>query len=325
MSWQSKKLGNVSRIVRGGSPRPIKKYLTDDKAGVNWIKIGDATGSNKYIHNTKEKITREGISKSRFVESGTFLLSNSMSFGRPYILKTEGCIHDGWLAIFDYEKELDQTYLFYFLSSSAVQKQCNQLAKGTVVRNLNIELASQLIISYPSLPVQKQIVAKLDVAFAGIDKAINATEKNIENAEALKSSILSQSFSGDLPNVMVNTVKLGDVCELINGRAYKKPELLDKGKYLLLRVGNFFTSDKWYYSDLELDDKKYCNDGDLLYAWSASFGARIWSGGKVIYHYHIWRVDIDDSQIDKKFLFYWFEFDKEKIKGSSPDQVGSLT
>ena len=111
--------------------------------------------------------------------------------------------------------------------------------------------------------------------------------------------------------------KLADVCTLRNGRAYKKPELLVKGKYRVLRVGNFFTNRNWYYSDLELDDTKYCDNGDLLYAWSASFGARIWEGEKVIYHYHIWRVDINEEIVDKRFLFYWFEFDKELIKAAS--------
>ncbi|MCU7853843.1 MAG: restriction endonuclease subunit S [Candidatus Thiodiazotropha sp. (ex Monitilora ramsayi)] len=108
--------------------------------------------------------------------------------------------------------------------------------------------------------------------------------------------------------------QLGEVCTLRNGRAYKKPELLDKGKYRVLRVGNFFTSNHWYYSDLELEDTKYCDLGDLLYAWSASFGPRIWEGEKVIYHYHIWRVDFDAKKIEKKFLYYWFMWDAESIK-----------
>lgn len=110
------------------------------------------------------------------------------------------------------------------------------------------------------------------------------------------------------------TKKLREVCELINGRAYSKPELLAEGKYRVLRVGNFFTNDHWYYSDLELEEKKYCDTGDLLYAWSASFGPRMWAGGKVIYHYHIWKVVHDRAQIDQKFLFYFFQWDTEKIK-----------
>src|SRR4051812_36219211 len=93
------------------------------------------------------------------------------------------------------------------------------------------------------------------------------------------------------------TKKLFEVCELVNGKAYKKAELLAHGKYKVLRVGNFFTNNHWYYSDLELEDKKYCTTGDLLYAWSASFGPRIWQGGRVIYHYHIWKVVHDPQQI----------------------------
>jgi type I restriction enzyme S subunit len=111
--------------------------------------------------------------------------------------------------------------------------------------------------------------------------------------------------------------KLADVCELINGRAYSKPELLAEGKYPVLRVGNFFTNNHWYYSDLELETKKYCDTGDLLYAWSASFGPRIWTGGKVIFHYHIWKVVPAPALIDQKFLYYFFLWDTEQIKEDS--------
>lgn len=107
---------------------------------------------------------------------------------------------------------------------------------------------------------------------------------------------------------------LGDVCRLLNGRAYKKPELLSHGKYPVLRVGNFFTNNNWYFSDLELPEDKYCDNGDLLYAWSASFGPRVWEGGKVIYHYHIWKVEPKAQQIDKSYLYYFFDWDKERIK-----------
>src|ERR1700731_650405 len=108
--------------------------------------------------------------------------------------------------------------------------------------------------------------------------------------------------------------KLREVCKLINGRAYSKPELLAQGKYPVLRVGNFFTNDHWYYSDMELAPDKYCDKGDLLYAWSASFGPRIWTGGKVIFHYHIWKVQPNPSLIDKNFLFAWFLWDADRIK-----------
>ena len=107
---------------------------------------------------------------------------------------------------------------------------------------------------------------------------------------------------------------LGSVCKLLNGRAYKKHELLDSGKYPVLRVGNFFSNRSWYFSDLDLPENKYCDKGDLLYAWSASFGPRIWEGGKVIYHYHIWKIELDEEKIDKQFLYHWFNWDVDRIR-----------
>ena len=92
-----------------------------------------------------------------------------------------------------------------------------------------------------------------------------------------------------------------DICSLINGRAYSQPELLNEGKYKVLRLGNLFTNEKWYYSDLELSEKQYCDTGDLIYAWSATFGPYIWEKERVIYHYHIWKV-ICSELINKQFL-----------------------
>ena len=111
-SWRWTKFANICEIARGGSPRPIEAYLTNAKNGINWIKIGDTEKGGKYIYSTKEKIKPEGISKSRYVKAGDFLLTNSMSFGRPYILKTDGCIHDGWLVINDDFKVFDQNFLW---------------------------------------------------------------------------------------------------------------------------------------------------------------------------------------------------------------------
>ena len=90
--WTYERLGNICSVARGGSPRPIENYLTNDENGLNWIKIGDTEQGGKYIFSTKEKIRPDGLSKTRYVHCGDFLLTNSMSFGRPYILKTDGCI-----------------------------------------------------------------------------------------------------------------------------------------------------------------------------------------------------------------------------------------
>lgn len=108
-------------------------------------------------------------------------------------------------------------------------------------------------------------------------------------------------------------MRLSDVCTLINGRAYKQNELLSKGKYKILRVGNFFTNDSWYFSDMELDPNKYAYKGDLLYAWSASFGPRFWTGDKVIYHYHIWKI-CNLKGINQQYLYFFLDYDASLLQ-----------
>ncbi len=160
-SWKWTTLGNVSYIVRGGSPRPIKEYITTREDGINWIKIGDVEKGGKYIYSTHEKIIPEGEAKSRRVYPGDFLLTNSMSFGRPYISKIEGCIHDGWLLIHDLSG-FDPDYLYYLLSSSYLYGQFMVKASGSTVENLNIDKVKAAIIPLPPLAEQKRIVARLE-------------------------------------------------------------------------------------------------------------------------------------------------------------------
>lgn len=116
--------------------------------------------------------------------------------------------------------------------------------------------------------------------------------------------------------------KLKDFCTVINGRAYSQKELLDKGKYRVLRVGNFFSSDRWYFSDLELPAEKYCNKGDLLFAWACSFGPRIWNGeDRTIFHYHIWKLDIDSDIVDKMYLFYLLKISVDSMTAGTHGSV----
>lgn len=115
-------------------------------------------------------------------------------------------------------------------------------------------------------------------------------------------------------------VKIKDISTILNGRAYKQNELLEYGKYKILRVGNFFTSDKWYFSDMELEENKYCDYGDLLFAWSANFGPKIWNEGKTIYHYHIWKFELKEN-VDKNYLYYYLKFITNKLKNSTHGSV----
>lgn len=151
------------------------------------------------------------------------------------------------------------------------------------------------------IDVQQRIVDELDLLTGIIDKK-NAQLRDLDN---LAQSIFYEMFGDPVINDKGwETMVLSSVSQLLNGRAYKQDELLDSGKYKVIRVGNFFTNSEFYYSDLELEDDKYCDYGDLLFAWSASFGAFIWSGEKVIYHYHIWKVLFDENKLDKVFYQY---------------------
>jgi type I restriction enzyme, S subunit len=191
--WQTKQLGEICEIERGGSPRPIQSFITTESNGINWIKIGDATASGKYIFKTEEKIRPEGIKRSRMVYDGDFILSNSMSFGRPYIMKTTGCIHDGWLVL--RQPKVNQDFLYHVLGSDLVFEQFDRLAAGSTVRNLNIGLAKSVEIPIPPLPEQERIVGILDEAFDGIAKAKATAEANLQNARALFQSHLQTVFS----------------------------------------------------------------------------------------------------------------------------------
>lgn len=151
-----KAIGEVIDICRGASPRPISKYVTNDEDGINWIKIGDASENSMYITSTKEKITQEGSLKSRFVHKGDFILSNSMSFGRPYILSVDGCVHDGWLIFSNFSKTFNELYLYYVLRNDEVQNQFMNKANGATVNNLNSDLVKATRIKVPDIELQNQ-------------------------------------------------------------------------------------------------------------------------------------------------------------------------
>lgn len=194
--WTYKKLGEVCEVERGGSPRPIQQYITDSEDGVNWIKIGDAQEGSKYITSTKEKIIPEGVKKSRLVHCGDFILSNSMSFGRPYILKVDGCIHDGWLVIRDKHETFMKDYLYYYLSSPTLYRTFTSLAVGGVVNNLNSKLVRNVDVIIPPKEEQLAIVAELDE----INETIELLKQQVADLDKLEQSTFNYMFGDPITN-----------------------------------------------------------------------------------------------------------------------------
>ena len=192
VDWEMKRLGDLASIARGGSPRPIEAYLSTDINAVNWIKIGDVGPDAKYITETKERIIRDGISKSRMVYPGDFLLSNSMSFGRPYITRIAGCIHDGWLVIQNYQECYDTEFLYYILGSDTVSCQYITMAAGSSVQNLNKDVVAGVITPIPPLAEQKAIAAVL----SDMDAEIAALEADRAKYERIKSGMMQELLTG---------------------------------------------------------------------------------------------------------------------------------
>jgi len=165
-AWPVVSLDDIFEIARGGSPRPIDSYITDDPEGINWIMIGDASDESKYITKTRKRIRPDGARRSRSVKPGDFLLTNSMSFGRPYIMRTTGCIHDGWLVLSPRRGDVDADFFYHLLGSKHVYSEFERRAAGATVKNLNIDLVRGVKVPLPPLAEQRRIAEILDKAAA---------------------------------------------------------------------------------------------------------------------------------------------------------------
>ncbi len=195
--WIDRTLDQVCIVERGSSPRPIKEYFTTKSDGVNWIKIGDTEEGGKYVYSTAQKITLEGAKQSRFVQEGDFILTNSMSYGRPYIMKTSGYIHDGWFVL-RLNMSLDTEYLYYLLSSPFVQSQFARLASGSVVKNISGDLVKQTILPIPPLQQQHVIAEKVIGLASETQRLETIYRQKLTALDDLKKSLLHQAFSGQL-------------------------------------------------------------------------------------------------------------------------------
>ena len=233
-AWQIAKIGDVLTIERGGSPRPIQNFVTRRLDGINWIKIGD-TSDDGYIYSAKEKIIPEGAKRSRKVKAGDLLLSNSMSFGKPYILKIDGCIHDGWLVIRDIDSKFNKEFLRNYLGSSFCISQYKKLAAGGVVTNLNKDLVCSAIIKYPPIASQEKIASFLCI----LDEKIRTQNKIIKELETYKSAIENMIFK----SINFPLFAIGDLCKITTGKLDANATV-SGGMYRFYNGGEFRVFDR---------------------------------------------------------------------------------
>ena len=326
--WKNHTIGDFITAFRGGAPLTPSDFCTTGSHLVfpkKYLVAGGKLPPNRELtFCTKEffeNYPKSIIDSSYLITTLRDLVPSGPSIG--YIVKYDNSdlymLAQGVYGLKVDENALDRRFLVQFSNTSIYRKMMKKLMVGSTQVHIRNDDFKRVVIGVPALPEQEKIADFL----TSVDTRIGQLTKKKALLEDYKKGVMQQLFTqairfkddhgNDFPDWEEKT--LGEVAGLINGRAYKRQELLNEGPYPVLRVGNFFSNPKWYYSDLELPDEKYCDNGDLLYAWSASFGPRIWQGGKVIYHYHIWKVQLTE-RVTQNYLFHFMDWDTERIKSS---------
>jgi type I restriction enzyme S subunit len=343
-NWVWVRLGSVVNIKRGASPRPIKSFITEDGNGINWIKIGD-TGEGKYVFSVKEKITIEGAKKSVFVEQGTLLLSNSMSFGRPYILNIDGCIHDGWLAI-TVSDCFDKEYMYYALLSS--NWYFEQVAVGTAVRNLNSERVAGLPVILPPFAEQRRIVDQIESLFAKLDQARELAQNALDTFETRKAAVLHKAFTGELTakwreknGVGMESWEektLNEICKISSGGTPSRDNSeFYNGNIPWVKTGEI-TWNYIYDTEEKITEEAIANSSAKLFPVGtvlvAMYGQGLTRGRAAILGITAATNQavcalMPFENISNKFLFYYFmknywDFREKAVGGNQPNYSGTM-
>lgn len=318
--WEAIKISRVHPIIGSGTTPLSSREDYYSEKGLNWLQTGDL--NNGLITETSKKITPKAVDecKMKFYPIHSVVIAMyGATIGKVGLLDIETATNQACCIIVP-SKRICPKYTFYSFIIAKEELLLSSFGGGQP--NISQDIIRKLKVPVPPLSEQQSIASYVDVKTEKIDKMIAKAEKKIEYLGELKQSLITRAVTRGLnPNTPLkdsgvnwigNIPMHWDIAclrfflRLINGRAYSQNELLPSGKYKVLRVGNFFTNDSWYYSNMELEPDKYCDKDDLLYAWSASVGPYIWNEAKTIYHYHIWKVQLATS-MDKMYSYYLCE------------------
>ena len=317
VEWETARFDKIATKFDYGLNAAAKEFDGENK----YIRITDIDErSNKYSFSDVVSPDCE-LDEDYLVKENDILFARTgASTGKTYLYNKD----DGkmFFAGFLIRANIHTQNNAYFIFSQTLTERYDNWVRIFSMRSgqsgINAQEYKSFEVLLPPLPEQQKIAEILSTQ----DKLIELQEKKIELLKELKKAYLQKMFpqkGSKYPELRFKGFtdpweqrKLGEIATFINGRAYSQDELLSSGKYKVLRVGNFYTNDSWYYSDMELEDKYYAEKGDLLYTWSATFGPHIWRGDKVIYHYHIWKVELS-QHLEKKFAVQLLEQDKAAI------------
>ena len=303
-----KEFGEIATISRGASPRPIKAFLTDSKNGVHWIKIGDVKTGEKYIESTEEFITVEGAKKSRAVKKGDFILSNSMSFGRPYILKIDGCIHDGWLSISGFEKSLLSDFMYYVLNSTPIQAEMRKRASfGGAVQNLNADIVRGLSLPVPPLEVQAEIVRILDKFTELTTELTTELANRKKQYEYYRNQLLSMD---EIYKRELHKCKLKEIAEIYDG-THQTPQYKEVGIPFISveNIGNIYSNSKFISQEAYNAYKIKPMVGDVFMTRIGSIGkcAIMTKQVNLAYYVSLALIRPNKEKLDSRYLKHYIE------------------
>ncbi|WP_461244846.1 restriction endonuclease subunit S [Secundilactobacillus muriivasis] len=319
--WEERKLGEVATL---SSSKRIHSsdYVTE---GIPFyrgseISTGGITG-NQELFISKEKF--DEIKEKYGVPSvGDLLVTAVGTLGNLWKVDSRRFYYKDGNLIQISKMQVNSDYLLTYFTGGIGKKRLLDSAAGSNQKALTMVKMREITVDFPSEDEQQ----KIGSFFKQLDDTIALHQRKLAKLKELKQGYLQKLFpknGAKVPELRFagfadawEQRKLGEVATFLNGRAYKQDELLDSGKYKVLRVGNFYTNDSWYYSNMELGDKYYVDKGDLVYTWSATFGPHIWSGEKVIYHYHIWKVELSKF-LDRNFTLQLLEADKARLLSST--------
>ena len=279
---------------------------------IPWSKMEDIRDHGNILHDYYLHITDKAIKGKGLFKANSILLATSATIGEHALIEVEHLSNQRFTNFYpkkEYEQFINMRYAYYYMF--IIDEWCKQHVNQGGFASVDTGGLYKLSFPIPSLEEQARIVGILDTFTSAIDNLKEQIAQRRKQYEYYRDQLLDLEGKEG-----VRQIVLKDVCDVINGRAYSQPELLSEGKYRVLRVGNFFSNDSWYFSDLELEDKYYCNKGDLLYAWSASFGPHIWEEEKVIYHYHIWKMSCKE-ELHTKYMYYWLQSEDMKKQAFS--------
>ena len=316
-NWIIVKLSDIACHYKTGGT-PSTKDPTFWGGAIPWIQSSDIQKDSLFGVIPQKFISEEGLQNStaKLIPKNSIAIVTRVGVGKLAIIDQDYATSQDFLSLSDFNG--DTQFIVYSIYRM-LQKESTQL-QGTSIKGITKEDLLSKKISLPEIEEQSAIGS----LFRTLDNLLSSYKDNLANYQSLKATMLSKMFpkaGQNVPEIRLDgfegeweNSKISDYVYLLNGRAFKQDELLNEGKYRVVRVGNFNTNEKWYYSNLELEENKYANKDDLLYLWATNFGPEIWKEEKIIFHYHIWKLEFDRSIIDRNYLYYWLEKDKKRIQ-----------